>query len=655
MTEIASWYHANSKPVSRANGKSYVGLVAYLIDQPIYDEYNKRTCNRNHAGEVESWGVVAGGPCPASFLDKSKIDGTANNYELYDTRVNAHLSNHIDFALWRHGTKEQNEELTRRIAQRYADRYKVMVVYSVHAPSGEGSNDNDHGHLAPTTSRVTKDGFGEKARELQDGKTKKLELMWCRRMIAEETNAFLKSVNSDERVTHLSYRDRGILKDPMKHMGAKAWQAEKKSIRTERGDENRAIRDRNRKLANEQTRLQAGVDQAKQDAKIFVANAERLERFAVGKTPMELTEGQAQRREDEVATELGKMDRVTEDVSQWWQNHRREMEDAATEKRQKERDGWRQTRELEVADPMARWAEACGKYSDMRDPYGSLATAARAEGSIFRKQQEDLRQEEARESDPTKREMLKLQRHVEAAEYMSVTSERLAGISHVISGGRGNETEAYYVAEAIKYQDIADAERKQLTELRSLADDKAYEKLHEEVARLERGSSESSFNQRMNVRPAQQEETREQFFGVAQALPENAPNRDRPQGDQYQRPDHDPEHSWSEAIPGKVYEAGRQFRMNQETGQTEVRDLHEINEAANRDSERQNPYDRLGGEYQKMRAAGEELQDGMRDRAMPEMTDEAQARSAERAMRANTAERDIEAGMDRDRGSGMSR
>ena len=273
---------------------------------------------------------------------------------------------------------------------------------------------------------------------------------------------------------------------------------------------------------------------------------------------MELTEGQAQRREDEVAAELGKMDRVTEDVSTWWQNHRRELSDADNERRQKEQDG-SAIREEEITDPMTRWAEACGKYSDMRDPYGSLATAARAEGSIFRKQQEDLRQAEARESDPVKREMLQLRRHIEASEYMSVTSERLAGIS----------AEILHPEQRIRAPPSADSAPRPFAcrhkgtarsleiELDNVPENCATCSIKEgqrsisnkEVARLQRQAREDPFGRRMNEQRAvnqkepELEDRGQQFFGVAQPLPENAPNRDRPQkeSEQYARPDHDPE------------------------------------------------------------------------------------------------------------------
>jgi len=346
------------------------------------------------------------------------------------------------------------------------------------------------------------------------------------------------------------------------------------------------------------------------------------------------------------------MDQVTEDVSQWWQNHRREMVDAEQEKQRKERDGWRETREEDIADPMARWAEACGKYSDLRDPYGSLATAARAEGAIFRKQQEEYRQAEARESDPTKRQLLQLRRHVEASEYMAVTSERLAGISGVISGERGSAGEQWYLAEAIKYREIAENERGELSKLRKLEDDKAFDQLHAEIARLEQQNRDDPFGRRMTARPKQEEsEQKEQLFGVPIDLPANAPNRDRPQDGQYTRPDHEPAAGrWRDVQDGEIFDPGRQFQMDPNRGRQVYEPAQQPAHSAP-----ENPFDAVAQRDQERRDAGEEMTDAKRERPSEEISDAAAERSAQRAMNANAFEEQVQQQQGRERGSGMSR
>jgi hypothetical protein len=324
---------------------------------------------------------------------------------------------------------------------------------------------------------------------------------------------------------------------------------------------------------------------------------------------MELTEGQAEQREDAVAADLGKIDRLTEGVSSWWQDHQHQMSQAAEEQTKKERDSWRKLDADEITDARARWAEACGKYSDLRDPYGSMATAARAEGAKFRHEQEELRQAEAREPDPAKREMLQLRRHVEASDYFAETSERLAGISKVIGGprdGRGaSESEEFYREEAAKYREIGQQEREKLTELRELVDGKNMDALHEGLKDLDRQARENPWARRMD-RPAEVPE-REQSFGVPVDLPADAPNRDKPQNDQRAAQTYDPE------------------------------------------TARQNPYDRVARE-------DAERGDARRETTEPELSDAQRERLMQHGLASNNSERDIEQrSQEQQRSSGMGR
>ena len=61
-----------------------------------------------------------------------------------------------------------------------------------------------------------------------------------------------------KRVTHLSYERQGISREPTIHLGAKAQSLENRGIRTDRGDKNRAIKNRNRQ--QERQRLRQRID-----------------------------------------------------------------------------------------------------------------------------------------------------------------------------------------------------------------------------------------------------------------------------------------------------------------------------------------------------------------------------------------------------------
>ena len=122
-----------------------------------------------------------------------------------------------------------------------------------------------------------------------------------RRMIAEETNAFLKSVHSDERVTQQSYKQRGILKQPMVHMGNDAWQAEKRGIRTDVGDWNRVIRAVNEDIERTESPVRHAAPQKAKQRKVPI-QAEIKAEARARKDPMELTPEQSNRTTKSVAS-----------------------------------------------------------------------------------------------------------------------------------------------------------------------------------------------------------------------------------------------------------------------------------------------------------------------------------------------------------------
>ena len=181
---------------------------------------------------------------------------------------------------------------------------------------------------------------------------------------------------------------------------------------------------------------------------------------------------------------------------------------------------------------------------------------------------------------------------------------------------------------------------------------------------------------------------------MPQDLPDNAPNRDRPQNDQRKSANYDP--GWRDVRPDEVFEPGRQFRMDQTTGTAQVNDPSKREEAikefdfrqheewedytqgvgrfpSNRDRpstdefnqiqdrerrefmKRGNPFDAMAGRDQERHSAGEEMTDAKRERPEPELSDAQKERLAMLGQRWNAEEREISQSQERSRGGGMSR
>ena len=81
---------------------------------------------------------------------------------------------------------------------------------------------------------------------------------------------------------------------------------------------------------------------------------------------------------------------------------------------------------------------------DKKNPYTSLAKAANAEYEAFISEREELNHRIDREQDRGKQQKLELQRDIESAEYMALTSSRIARTSEVTQGSNAAETVKQY-------------------------------------------------------------------------------------------------------------------------------------------------------------------------------------------------------------------
>jgi MobA/MobL family len=108
-----------------------------------------------------------------------------------------------------------------KIARYLADNYLVGVDFNIHEPGKDGDNRNFHCHILMTTRRMTADGFGEKARELDDGTTGPAHAKKIRGIIAQALNDELKAEGKADIVfvEYRSFKARGSTQVPTRHMG----------------------------------------------------------------------------------------------------------------------------------------------------------------------------------------------------------------------------------------------------------------------------------------------------------------------------------------------------------------------------------------------------------------------------------------------------
>jgi hypothetical protein len=132
---------------------------------------------------------------------------------------------------------------------------------------------------------------------------------------------------------------------------------------------------------------------------------------------------------------------------------------ARTEEEARQRADAERERNGDLADPQNRYARALAQEYQVENPYGSLARAAMNEYGRFAQQQEALGRQIADAKTSDDRRALELRRDIEGCDYMVITSQRLAGLSRVVTGNRDSEQAQRDEATAKFYQERAAALR----------------------------------------------------------------------------------------------------------------------------------------------------------------------------------------------------
>lgn len=91
-------------------------------------------------------------------------------------------------------------------------------------------------------------------------------------------------------------------------------------------------------------------------------------------------------------------------------------------------------KELAIRDAGNRYGQALAQHYDMRNPASSLARSAMAEYGAFLRDRENIDHLIARATDPMERKALELQKRIEYADYMAITSNRIAQQSDIVWG-----------------------------------------------------------------------------------------------------------------------------------------------------------------------------------------------------------------------------
>lgn len=245
-------YHLSVKAISRSAGRSVVAAAAYRSGVALTDERQGIAHDYTRKQGVAAAFVVA--PEGADWaLDRDRLWNAA---EAAEKRKDAKTGREYELALPAELDAAAREELARSFAAEVVRRYGVAADVAIHEPGREGDNRNHHAHILTTTRTVGADGMGVKTRSLDVSSTASVEVEQLREVWAKQVNAALERHQIGQRVDHRSFARQGIEQEPTVHLGVTASGMERKAARdepdrepvTDRGQQNAAVRERNRAL-----------------------------------------------------------------------------------------------------------------------------------------------------------------------------------------------------------------------------------------------------------------------------------------------------------------------------------------------------------------------------------------------------------------------
>lgn len=245
----AGFFHCSVKSVGRANGRSVVAAAAYRSGERLEDARSGEVFDfRARGGVVDSF-ILAPDASPDWVQDRSQL---WSNAELSEGRANGRLATELELALPHELAPETREQLLMDFLAPIIERHHTAADVAIHEPGKEGDHRNSHAHVLFTHRTLDEDGFIEK----QKGQRKDLGLSSfamggeavseIRKEWEHYVNQAYERAGLDIRVDHRSHEERGIGQEPTKHLGPVASAIERRGEASDRGDENRAIAERNR-------------------------------------------------------------------------------------------------------------------------------------------------------------------------------------------------------------------------------------------------------------------------------------------------------------------------------------------------------------------------------------------------------------------------
>lgn len=243
--------HAHAKQVQRSAGHSAVAAAAYRSGEKLFEERTGLSHDYTKKQGVELSRIYLPENAPNALRNREALWNAAEKKE---NRSNSCTAHELEIGFPYEFNAMQRREAGDKVARELMKRYGCAVDICYHAPNANNDERNYHAHILFTTrgfDESTKDGWAKtKFRNLSNDKsvingetsTKgKQEVLSLRQFAAGTMNTIAGRDDLKVKIEHLSFKERGIDKEPQIHLGSRANDMKKKGSKSERDTQNNNI------------------------------------------------------------------------------------------------------------------------------------------------------------------------------------------------------------------------------------------------------------------------------------------------------------------------------------------------------------------------------------------------------------------------------
>ena len=256
--------------VKRSKGQSAVDAASYISRSVLVSEYDGKTYRPKYHEDLVHCEINLPEYAPEEWLDRAVL---WNSVELNEKQKNAQLCRTLKAALPNDWSYELAEETVRDYVQRNFVSKGMCADWAIHDSVNQNGIHNLHFHLMLTLRPVEESGkwgakqrkeyildkdgnkirnksgrgFKSRAVDVNDWNEKGNSRKW-RKDLTDTINVVNDRIGLPEYWEHRSFKELGLEQEPTRHLGPIASALERKGIRTEKGDANRAIMEHNQTL-----------------------------------------------------------------------------------------------------------------------------------------------------------------------------------------------------------------------------------------------------------------------------------------------------------------------------------------------------------------------------------------------------------------------